>query len=214
MIHELGHILACIFFKRNIIKVEILPFGGLLHISSLISSAINEDLIIAISGIGMQLLLGIVSSILYKCNIIDYSWYQNIYFYNSMIIAFNLLPISPLDGEKIFKLLCEIIMPYKKTFTLCFIVSTITILSIIFYNFNLIKDNLLVFMFIVISSIIEYKNKDYYCLRFYLERLNHEFKFNRLSRINRIENMYKNRYHFINGKDEKEYLNNMFSTRK
>ena len=210
ILHELGHIICLIIFKRKINKIIILPFGGLIKIDSPISSYILEDLLISISGISMQLVIGIISILLYQNNIIDYYLYQSIYFYNTIIITFNLIPLCPLDGYKIVKLIEEIIIPYKRTFIYSFFISVLIFISIILFKVNLVKENILVFIFILISTILEYKNRNKYVLRFYLERLNKEYNFNRISFINRIEEMYKNRLHIINGTSEKEYLKKYF----
>lgn len=210
IIHELGHVISIMIFKREIEKVMILPFGGLLKVSSLISSDIYEDLIIAISGIAIQLVFGVLIYILFKINYLNYMLYTNIRFYNSIIIAFNLLPLCPLDGAKIIKLISEMIIPYKKTFVSSFIISLCILISLILIKASLIYDNLLVFLFIITSTFIEFKRKDFYLIRFYLERLNKNFKFKKTSYIEKLDDMYKNRNHIINGLDEKEYLKRYF----
>ena len=214
LLHELGHILCSLLFKRSIDKIIILPFGGLLKMNSPISSNIIEDLLIAISGIAMQLVGGIIIGILYQNNIIDHYLYQNIYFYNTIIISFNLLPLCPLDGYRIIKLLSEIVIPYKKSFIYSFMISLCVFISMIMLKFDLVRDNLLVFIFIMMYTFIEFKNKDYYVLRFYIERLSGKYHFSKVSFIKKIENMYKNRTHIISGIGEKEYLSEYFKYRK
>ena len=210
LLHESGHIITSLLFKRSIDKVIILPFGGLIKMSSPISSIIIEDLLIAVSGIAMQLVIGIVIVILYQRNIIDYYLYQNIHFYNTVIISFNLLPLCPLDGYKIIKLLSEIIVPYKKTFIYSFILSIIVFICLLLNKINLFRENILVFMFIIVYTFIEFKNRNYCVLRFYIERLVNNFGFRKIIHINKIEKMYKNRMHIINGMNEKEYLKHYF----
>ena len=213
ILHECGHIICSLIFKRSIDKIIILPFGGLIKITSPISSNIVEDLLIGVSGIAMQLVIGIISCILYQSNIIDYYLYQNIHFYNTIIISFNLLPLCPLDGCKIIKLLIEIVIPYKKSFIYSFIISFYMFINIILLKFNIVKDNILVFIFIGIYTYTEFKNRYYYVLRFYMERLYGKYHFNRIAYINNHENMYKNRLHIINGIGEKEYLSKIFKQR-
>ena len=210
LIHELGHVLASIYFKRKITKVEILPFGGLLKIEAPISSDIFEDMIISASGIGMQIILGFMLYVLSYFNILDSSLYHNLREYNVVIISFNLLPLCPLDGYKMVKLLEELLIPYKKTFILSFIISLIIFSCTILIRFDLIRDNLLVFVFILASTIQELKNRKYYMMRFYLERLNYDFHFKKISHIKKLSNMYKNRLHVIRGVGEKAYLTKIF----
>lgn len=213
-LHELGHVICSLIFKRSVDKVVILPFGGLIKVNSPVSSNITEDLLIAVSGIAMQLIIGISIGILYKLNIISYYLYQSIYFYNTIILSFNLVPLCPLDGYKIVKLLSELVIPYKSSFINSFVISLCTIICIILLKFNLVRDNVLVFIFIIMCTIIEFKNMNYYCLRFYIERLSGKYHFDKISYIRNHEQMYKNRMHIINGKNEKEYLSNYFKSRK
>ena len=198
LMHEIGHIIAMLIFKRNICKIEILPFGGLIKVDSMISSNIFEDLIIAVSGIFMQVIVGLLTSHILS----DYS---NFGFYNKLIILFNMLPISPLDGKKIITLLLELVIPYKKVFKISLYISIITLSIIILNDINVVKSNILVFSFISYMCIKEYRSRKYLIIKFYLERINHEFKY-KIKNILRIDEMYKNRVHIIRGMHEKEYI--------
>jgi stage IV sporulation protein FB len=50
VIHEIGHIVAAIYFKWNIDKIIILPFGGLTLFNEKINRPLNEELIILLFG--------------------------------------------------------------------------------------------------------------------------------------------------------------------
>lgn len=205
LVHECGHILVCLYFKRSITSVEILPFGGLIKIDSFISENIYEDMLISIAGIFMQVVLGIIVFLLYKYNLINIWYYDTFKMYNVIIILFNLLPLCPLDGYKIVKLISELFIPYKNTFVSSLIISLVVLIILFIYKNNIIYDNSLVFIFIIISTLNEYKNKKYYLVRFYLERLYNKFNY-KIVKISNINNMYKNKLHIINNISEKEYL--------
>jgi len=203
--HEIGHILLAHLFKRKVIRVEILPFGGLVKIDSYVSENIFKDLLIASGGILMQLFLAIILLFLVNNNILQVKTYLILSMYNKLIIAFNLIPIFPLDGAKILKLLEELFIPFKQTFIISFIISMLLIILCIIYKIELIYDNLLVFIFLLVMNYNEFKNRKFILYRFYLERINHDFKY-KLIYINRVESMYKNKVHIIRGVDEKVYL--------
>ena len=54
IVHELGHILVSLYFKWNIEKIIILPFGGLTKFNEIINRPLIEEFLIAISGIIFQ----------------------------------------------------------------------------------------------------------------------------------------------------------------
>ena len=194
LIHEIGHIFFILTFKRKIKTITFLPFGGLIKIDSDLSTNIYEDLLISIGGIFFQLLLYFITD------------NQLILFYNKLIIIFNLIPICPLDGYRIVKLILELFMPYKKTFLYSFITSISLIVIIIIININVIYSNLLIFLFMMIKSIKEFKFTKYYMSSFYMERMVRYFKFKSIINISKKEDMYKNKTNIIKGKRENIYL--------
>ena len=205
IVHETGHIISMIIFKRKIATINILPIGGLIKLDSKISSNIIEDIIISISGIATQLLLAIILVLLRKYQLINNKLFEMFSYYNKLIIWFNLLPICPLDGYKILKLLIEIFIPYKLSFNISLIISLI----IFILNINIIEDNLFIGIFLLYIVYKEFYNRKYLLNKFYLERALWDFKY-KICYINKETNMYKNRTHIIHGINEKEYLKNKY----
>lgn len=212
-IHELGHITISKIFKRKITSIEILPFGGLTKLDSSISENIFEDLLISSGGFLFQTILGFIIILLEKNSLISYKTFSFISTYNTLIIIFNMIPICPLDGYKIFKLITELFIPFNLTFKLCTIVSLLILIISLIYNFNIVKENLFVFIFLGISIIEEYKNKRFIILRFHLERMEREYKYP-ITKIKKIENMYKNRINYINEEHEKKFLKRLFTLKR
>ncbi len=211
-IHEMGHIIIALILKRKIKKICILPFGGYILIDSLISSNIIEDLFISLGGVLFQGVLGGILIFLYKYNYINSHIFIFLNSYNIIIILFNLVPISPLDGAKILRLFLEIFIPFKKVFLIILLISIISIFITIIFNLRIILDNIFVFIFLIFTSIKEFKDKEYILNRFYLERITHEFNYPYLN-IKQISSMYKNKRHYIDGLEEKEYLlKNVYKT--
>ena len=206
LIHELGHVLIAKIFKRKITSITFLPFGGLIKMDSYISEDIFEDILISIGGILFQLLLAVITQFLYKLDIIDFELFKFINLYNTLIISFNLLPINPLDGAKMVKLFEELFIPFKKTFILSFVISSCTLFLFAIFKFDTMRDNLFIFIFLVYSILEEMKNRKYILNRFYIERMNRDFNFNKKIHIKSKDEMYKNRNNIINGRNEKIFL--------
>ncbi len=206
IIHEMGHLVISIIFKRSITSVTILPFGGLVKMDSDISSDIFEDLLISIGGIFAQVILGITLSILYKNDLINLDVFEFMSSYNKLIMIFNMLPITPLDGYKILKYMTELFIPFKKTFYISLEISLIVLLSCLIFNIDLILDNIFIFVFLIISLFTEVKNIKFIMGRFYLERIIKTFSY-KIKDVHKKENMFKNRVNYINGIHERDYLN-------
>lgn len=208
-IHELGHIVMSIIFKRKICEVIILPFGGLTKIDSCLSSDIDEDLLISISGILFQLILGFLCFILYKNNVISNKIYDFFYSYNSFIIIFNLFPINPLDGYKILKLFIEKFLPYKYSFYLGFWISVLVLFVLFFSSSSFVFNNIFVFLFLFYMCFKEIHSLKFLLNRFYVERMHRTFNFKKKN-IYKIEHMYKNKNNILNGHNESHYLKSMY----
>lgn len=210
IIHELGHIFIAKIFKRKIVKVELLPFGGLTKMESLISENIFEDLLVAVGGILTQSLFGFYLKWLNLHCTIHPATFMFLEDFNKTMILFNLIPIYPLDGYKILKLSLELFIPFKLTFVIAEYFSIIVLVTILLFNTDLVTNNIFIFAFIGFMIFKEIKEKKYVFLRFYLERLHYDFNFKRKD-INDYKKMYKNKINYINGKHEKLILHELFS---
>ena len=215
IIHELGHFLVAKILKLNPDKIVIYPFGGITKMNNLINTEISKELLVAISGVTFQSIYYLIIFILYKNNLIrDYIFNQFTVYHHS-ILFFNLLPIHPLDGSKILNLILSKILPYKLTIKLNVIISLITgiiILKINYYKFN--YTTILIITIIIDNLIKYYKNINYLFNKFLLERYLYKIELKRTKKINKIDNMYKEKYHIIKEKNnyltEKQVLNRRF----
>lgn len=210
LVHEMGHFLVARIFHRKVISVEILPFGGLLKMDTPISEDILEDLLISIAGIGAQLILGLAFYLFWHFGFLETEVYKSIKYYNVIIIAFNILPLKPLDGSKMFSLLGELFAPYRIMLFATVLISTFGIIFVAIKDISIVRGNFIVFLFIALTTYREYRNIPFLVNRFYLERANKTFFFPKRAYINRREEMYKNRYNFIKGEPERIYLQRFF----
>lgn len=205
VVHEVGHILAAVFFKWNIEKVILLPFGGITIFKENINKPLLQELIIALMGPFFQ------------CGF--YFIFQGNYIFNQFnqaILLFNLLPIFPLDGSKIWNVVSNYFLSFKYSHIFTIIISTFSILVIMAIGFknklNLLF--LLVLLFLIIEIMKEIYRHKYYFNRFLLERYLYEFHFKKEKRIKKISQMKKQTRHIfkINNKyyTEREIIRKMF----
>ena len=213
LIHELGHIFFIKLFKYQIIKVELFPFGGYTDIYKKINSNILKDLIISMGGIFSQLILCIFL-LLFKnyFSLITYNLWWN---YNLTILFFNIIPIIPLDGNKIVHNLLELFLPYHYSYYLNLFLSFIFFILFIYINYKYSYDNYFICGFMIYEMFIYYKDYKYIFNRFLLERSiynldyakidNHTKKITELKK-NVLHYFKKNNKYFKEDKVIQEYL--------
>lgn len=205
LIHELGHYTLAKLNKLKVEKIIIYPYGGLVKMNNLINTSINKELIVAISGILFQTIYYLIVIFLYKNNLIREYIFNLFTMYNKSILLFNILPIHPLDGSKILNLLLSKILPYNTVNMLNIIISIITLITIIYINYYKFNYTTILIIGIIIDNIIKYyKQLKYLFNKFLLERYIYNITYNKTKKINKINNMYKEKYHII--KENNTYI--------
>lgn len=193
--HEFGHIIAIKYFGYKINYVEILPVGGITSIQKDINSSLNHEIIISLSGIFMQLVLFVISNILWQFNLLDYTLFQVFKKYNLSILVFNLLPIIPLDGSIFLRSLLEKIFSFYHAYIISMIISFISLVLFGYMNFILKLNNYIIVVFLfykILSYIQDYK---YIENRFYLERFLHDYNYSKIKLTRSLKGMQKQRKH-------------------
>lgn len=202
IIHEFGHYLIAKIIGLNPLEITIYPFGGITKMDNLINTRIEKELIVAISGVLFQSLYYFIILILYKHTFIrDYIF--NIYkMYHYNILYFNLLPIYPLDGMIILNLILSKFIPYKVTMKINIFISIITTIIILKTNYYNVNYTTILISTIIIDNLVKYyKNINYLFNRFLLERYLHRLYFSKTKAVNKIDNLYKDKYHIIKEKN-------------
>lgn len=206
MVHECGHIMAGLYFKWNIEKVVLFPFGALTVFQDHLNKPIKEEWVIV--------LLGPIFQCLFYRFLCSYS-IPSLSSIHYGLLFFNLLPIIPLDGSKIVLLIYQVFFSYWSSyyFILC--------LSIIgLFSFFLTLKNIFVLYLILIilfTKIITLFQRRYQLFsKFLLERFLYSFSFPKRKTIigGETKKMKRDTKHlfFIDGRyeTEKEYLQKMF----
>lgn len=114
IVHELGHIVAGIYFKWNIEKIVLYPFGALTIFKEHLNKPIKEEFWIVIMGPIFQCLF-------YQLLSSGSISYLKSFHYG--LLLFNLLPIVPLDGSKLALLFYQYFFSYFSSHYFIFILS-------------------------------------------------------------------------------------------
>lgn len=218
IVHEFGHYLTAKIFNFNVDEIIIYPYGGITKINDLINRDINEELLIALSGVIFQHLFYLIIYFLYFNSIIRQYTFNLYTIYNNRMIFFNLLPIIPLDGSKILNLLLDKIFNFNLSKKINILVSLITISTLLvlnIYKFN--YSNIMIYL-ILISYIYDFfKKRNHIYNKFLLERYLYNIKYPKVKIIKNKKNMYKNKTHIIKNNSnyitESEYLKKIFSNK-
>lgn len=142
VMHELSHAIVALLLKVDIKEFEFTPFGVCAKYENNISDL--KELIISVSGPLFSIFFA-------------YSYGNKIYFIiNILITIFNLLPIYPLDGGRILRVILNLIFGHKKG----------KIISTYF-------TNILLILFLIVSIFIAvcYKNFFFLAMCFYMLKL-------------------------------------------
>ena len=107
LVHEIAHLLLAKYYKWKTDKIYIYPLGGITKFNEDINKSLKEELLIVIIGPIVQLIYYYFLTIL---------GIEDIFVFNFILLAFNLLPIYPLDGGRILNIILAFLMPYKKSF--------------------------------------------------------------------------------------------------
>ncbi len=201
--HELGHIITSQIFKWEIDKVIVMPVSLLTIYNIKINTKKYQELLVTIMGPIFQLFLFffIKDAIILK--------------YNLILLLFNLLPIYPLDGSKIFKIILYDYIPFIYVENINIYLSVITILFLLVISqCNLII--ILVSVIFIFKVIEEYKKRKYIFNKFLFERYLYKIKYKKSKIINGLkkDDFYKNYHHNFITKNkivtEEEFLGKMF----
>ncbi len=185
-----------LYFKINIDKIILLPFGAITITNDIINRPLKQEFLVAIMGPIFQ----IIYYLIFKNDYLKMIHYP--------LLIFNLLPIIPLDGFKILNIFFNKILSFYKSELVSVYISFFSIILLIIYKYNIILIIILIFPFF--ETIKRYKNIDYIFSRFLYERIYYDLKYKKRKIITKKRDMYKDYIHiFLNNNryyTEKEYI--------
>ena len=192
LIHELGHILAGLILKWKIDRIVLLPFGCLTIFNEKINRPLIEEFIIAVAGPIFQII---------------YMFFLEDTYYAKILLLFNLLPIYPLDGYKIYNIFLNNIFSFKLSHLISIYTSFIVLL--------LLRNNLIVILVVsllLLNIVKELLNHKYIFNKFILERKLYSFDFKKVKLVKSVKEFKRDYKHVIKEGNiyikEREYLRN------
>lgn len=215
IIHELGHVIMAIIMRYKVNKIIIYPYGGITNIDTKINTKIENDLLVAISGVVIQSIYFGIIFFLYRNGIVREYVYDLFFLYHKSMLIFNLLPIYPLDGAKIVNLILSKYFSFNTSNYISVVISLIMIVVFLYSDIYENNYSIILVVGVLMKNIYKfYKDISYIYNRFILERYLFKFNYKKKVIIKNKDKMYKNRVHIFNdnGKlmNEKEYISTFF----
>lgn len=206
--HEIGHITIASFFDYKIDRIVIYPFGGITIFNDLINRPLYQEFLIAISGPLYQIVLYYLCMMIYPSQLLTN--------YHYALLAFNLLPIYPLDGSKILNLFINKFISFNLSHIMSIIISIIfLILSIeVILKLNYNTFLIIILLLLTIDIYKEIRNHKVLFNKFLLERHLYNIKLKKIKVVNNIKQMKRDYCHvFLKDNKlikEKEILSKLF----
>lgn len=186
-IHELGHVLASLYYKWDISKIEFSVTGGFITYDTLIDMPFYQELIISISGFMAQWLMYALIFLMYKNGYIDIKFFILMKNYHYLIFFFNLLPMYPLDGYKIMYVLLNVFFSFKFSIKMGGLISLFMIIPFMLFFYNGLNIGILFLVFFILKKIILYlKDIPYLFNTFLLQKYFYKKRYKKYNYINSI----------------------------
>ncbi|MED4127654.1 MULTISPECIES: M50 family metallopeptidase [Shouchella] len=173
-VHEMGHVWMARRFNWDVIKIELLPFGGAAVLEPKgIRPAREEAWIVCWGPLQHTWMMGLSYFLLHTTDVWMVQDHQLFISHNMAILLFNLIPIHPLDGGRLVHLLYSAFLPYK----LAMRATRLTSLILLFIGFFVVlifmlKLNLImIFSFLILTLILDYRQRNYRFIRFLMAKL-------------------------------------------
>ncbi|HEY4601174.1 MAG TPA: site-2 protease family protein [Cerasibacillus sp.] len=180
VIHELGHVIMAMFFKWRVRRIMFWIFGGVMETDEHGTRPLHEELLVTLAGPFQHVFIYILYYVLYGLALLPDSILAMLFFYNTVILAFNLLPIWPLDGGKLLLFGLALFFPFRKAYhqvlvwsVFACIIGLLTLLIIYPLHLTL----LFLIIFLLLENISEWRGRYYVFMRFLLNRYKRDCTF-------------------------------------
>jgi stage IV sporulation protein FB len=176
LIHEFGHIAAAKSYQWRVREIQLTPFGGVALIDDDGAIPSHEEVVVAISGPFMNIIMILLAYGLYNFRLWSSDWTNYFVQANLILCLFNLLPILPLDGGRIMRACLSFVLPYyqtlRRTSTISILVSACLVgLCIAGFAFGKSSINYIMMgSFLIYSNWHEQKMTPFRFIRFLLFR--------------------------------------------
>ncbi|WP_188453513.1 M50 family metallopeptidase [Virgibacillus oceani] len=184
LIHELGHYVMAHFFKWRVRSIMLWIFGGVMDTDEHGNRPFHEEALVTIAGPFQHIAIYGLLLFFSNAEIFPPSILEIMFFYNTVIFLFNLLPVWPLDGGKLLFLSLSAIFPYRKAYHSVILISLAACLIIILLQLFVLPftlSSVVLMLFLLKENRVEWKQRYYVFIRFLLKRYQ-----NRNLRINGV----------------------------
>lgn len=173
LIHELGHFFMSQLFKWRVESIMLWVFGGVMKTEEHGNRSLREEALVIIAGPLQNVIIYLGLYFLSVYSVFPSPVLELIFYYNTAIFLFNLLPIWPLDGGKLVFVLLSSYLPYRQAYHAMIILSMITslgflLVQLFLFPFTLSAFCLMIFLFM--ENRTEWKQRFYVFIRFLLKR--------------------------------------------
>ncbi|SDT30068.1 sporulation factor SpoIVFB. Metallo peptidase. MEROPS family M50B [Paenibacillaceae bacterium GAS479] len=114
-VHELGHAAAAHGFGWKVLEIKLLPFGGVAELEEKPGAPSYEEAVIALAGPLQNLWMAGAAWALGAAGLMNPQWSDYLIHANLLLLAFNMLPIYPLDGGRLLRYICGMQLNYYAT---------------------------------------------------------------------------------------------------
>ncbi|HLR22178.1 MAG TPA: site-2 protease family protein [Pseudogracilibacillus sp.] len=173
LIHEIGHYTLANHYQWHIQSIVLWVFGGVMKTTEATNRPIKEDIIVTVAGPLQHIWM---FAVIYGCSYIDIiptSLVQTAFYFNWLLLLFNLLPIYPLDGGKLLFYILSLFLPYKKahqyTYRFSLLACILLVLFLFFNPFTLTA--VLLLLFLMWENYQQWRQHPYIFMRFLLQRM-------------------------------------------
>ena len=146
-----------------------MPFGGVAELEEHGNKSLKEELVVVIAGPIQHVWMMLVGYMLFEAGWLNTDLYYFFMWNNIIILAFNLLPIWPLDGGKVLFNVLSYRFPYlqahEKMMQLSCVFGVILGWQLLWNSNNIMMWVLLIFL--AVSLYQEWKQRRYAFMRFY-----------------------------------------------
>lgn len=209
--HEMAHVTAAWSFGWRVGEIELFPFGGVARTDEWGTVPIREELVVALAGPFQHVYFVGMSCLFFYLDIWSETWTNYFIHTNLYMILFNLLPIYPLDGGRVFHALCSYVVPYRLAILLTIILGLGLSCLMLLFTFTLpglamFQPLFWIALFLIVSNFIAFRQRHYQFLRFLIKRTSTNLPRRSLHKLrlcseetlsNTVAKWYKERYHLI-----------------
>jgi stage IV sporulation protein FB len=215
--HELGHFLMAKAFRWRIREILLLPFGGVLVVDEAASTPIYQEILVTLAGPCQHIWAILITVVLFKNGILSPLAATTFIEANVFMALFNLIPVNPLDGGKLFTAICSYWLRYYQllrwsaawsvTIGIIGLVTSIMVVR----NGGLALNLATISTFVIYSNWQAWKHVPYQFRRFLLHRKSGNRPLSKIV-VNREVGVEKVVRRFVRGKNHVIYIGNRVVT--